>query len=101
MVTKPKRSKIRNSKRSRAGRPAGAATNKKAPVDGAKTRCQSCGSTEREPYFGTIEHSIEGIRDGQPYTHVVWRRTRCRDCSQIRQDRFFENRPKAKARRKK
>ena len=80
----------------RAGRPTGAKTQQQPPVDGEKTRCQGCGSTERDPYFGTTEHEIVGVRDGRPYTHVVWRRTKCRACGQLRLDRFFENRPRRK-----
>lgn len=77
----------------KAGRPTGAKTNKAPPVTGEKTRCPACGSTDRDPYFATVEHAIEGIRDGRPHTHIVWRRTKCRDCGQIRQDRCYENRP--------
>lgn len=76
-----------------SGRPAGSKTVKLPPVTGEKTRCQACSSTEREPYWATIEHPIDGVKDGKPYTHVVWRRTKCRNCGQHRQDRFFENRP--------
>lgn len=66
----------------------------KAPVvAGDPTRCPSCGSTEREPYNNTREHDFAGLDDhGRPYTHVVWRRTRCRACGQSRDDRFRENR---------
>lgn len=98
-MAKPQRSRSPKSKRSRAGRPAGAKTNKQAPVTGDKTRCPKCDSTEREAYFATVEHAVEGVRDEKPYTHVVWRRTRCRSCGQIRQDRFYENRPRQKARK--
>lgn len=76
------------------GRPQGSRTTNQAPVNAEKTRCTACGSTEREPYFATVEHEIPGVRDGQPHTHVVWRRTRCRNCGQVRQDRYFENRPR-------
>lgn len=82
------------------GRPQGARTNKQPPVNAEKTRCPACGSTEREPYFATVEHEIVGVRDGRPHTHVVWRRTRCRACSQVRQDRYFENRPAQQKRRR-
>lgn len=54
--------------------------------------CKVCGSTEREPYFNVRERAIAGERDGQPHTHVVWRRTRCKACTQTRDDIAYENR---------
>lgn len=68
-------------------------------VDAKATACPTCGSTRRERYFHTVERAIAGVdRDGKPYTHVVWRRTRCTDCGQVRVDRSYENRPAAKRR---
>lgn len=75
-----------------AGRPTGATTGKYQLVDAHPTRCPKCGSTERSDYFGTVERSISGIRDGQPHTHIIWRRTQCLSCGQLRQDRSYENR---------
>lgn len=67
----------------------------KAPISTVETsRCEKCGSTERTPYRSTKERQIHG-RDhvtGLPYTHVVWRRTQCLNCKQMRVDRTFENR---------
>jgi hypothetical protein len=60
----------------------------------AASRCRKCGSTEREGYFNTNETPASGIdADGRPYTHVVRRWTRCRNCGQTRIDRAYENRP--------
>lgn len=57
------------------------------------TRCAKCGSTDRLPYFGTITKPISGLDpDGNPFTHVIWRRTRCKSCGQTRIDRHRENR---------
>jgi len=58
------------------------------------TACRKCGSTDRDPYYGTITRHIYGIdrHTGQVYTHVVWRRTRCRGCGQQRIDRTREHR---------
>jgi hypothetical protein len=56
------------------------------------SRCQSCGSTEREKYFCTTTRAIAGSHDGQPYTHIVWRRTRCKACGQVRIDKSYEHR---------
>jgi len=65
-------------------------------VDGELTRCPNCGSTDREPYFGTTVQEYGGITpDGQPHTHIVRRRTVCRGCRQCRVDRFYENRADA------
>ena len=73
---------------------------KPSVVEGQRTRCTTCGSTEREPYHGVIEQAIAGVdpKTGQLYTHVVWRRTRCRDCGKNRVDRSYENRPVKKKR---
>lgn len=57
------------------------------------TRCQKCGSTDREPYAGTVTRPIAGLdAGGKPFTHVIWRRTRCTACGQARIDRHHENR---------
>lgn len=57
------------------------------------SRCTACGSTEREPYFGVVETEYCGVTpDGYAYTHLVRRRTRCRNCLQCRVDCSFENR---------
>lgn len=61
-------------------------------VEVSLSRCQKCGSTDRTPYnrTTTIERQIAGEHDGQPFSHVVWRRTSCRNCGQARQDKTFE-----------
>lgn len=61
------------------------------------SRCTRCGSTARTGYSGTTEvaRAIPGeTPEGKPYTHIVWRRTCCRDCGQVRCDKSFENRSK-------
>lgn len=64
------------------------------------TRCPACGSTEREAYSGVVTKELPGIdpQTGGAYTHVIWRRTACRDCGQHRIDRHRENRPASKKR---
>lgn len=64
------------------------------------TRCPKCDSTEREPYSGVITKELPGIdpQTGEAHTHVIWRRTTCRDCGQHRIDRHRENRPASKKR---
>ena len=62
-------------------------------VPTSKTRCPKCASTDRVAYFGVVTREIHGVDEtGQPYTHVVWRRTRCKACDQTRIDRHRENR---------
>lgn len=75
-----------------AGRPKGAKTTNSSQAEAVATQCPKCGSSSREPYYATITKAIAGVlADGRKYTHVVWRRTRCRDCSQQRVDKTFEN----------
>lgn len=64
-------------------------------AEGVVTSCPSCGSTERAGYFAKQEQEVSGVRDGKPYTHVVWRRTSCTACGQFRIDKTFENRKRA------
>lgn len=67
-------------------------------VDAEAIACRRCHSTDREPYFNVRTVAIAGVAtDGRPYTHVVWRRTRCACCGQVRDEKTFENRIKAAA----
>lgn len=66
-----------------------------AKVVGARVQCPKCGSTERTNYNGTKEREIHGtLRDGTSYTHIVWKRCRCKQCGQSRVEIFHENRKK-------
>jgi hypothetical protein len=58
----------------------------------ALSRCRACGSTDREGYYGVRVLQMAGAHEGEPYTHIVWRRTRCRCCGQMRVDRSYEHR---------
>ena len=40
----------------------------------------------------TAEQAFRGVHNGQPFTHIVRRRTKCLDCGQFRVDRAYENR---------
>jgi len=61
------------------------------------TRCEKCGSTSRDNYYGIVTHKINGADDkGKPFTVVKWRRTRCKKCGQTRIDKTFENPEAAK-----
>lgn len=89
-------------KNERAASPAANASQetKRDIVEVELPRCKKCGSTDREPYHGTTtyEKPIEGEHNGEPFTHVIWKRTRCRSCGQARVDKYRENR-KRKGRR--
>lgn len=58
------------------------------------TRCPACGSTERAPYSAAPhEQASRGLTpDGEPFTHIIRRRTSCLNCGQCRIDRAYENR---------
>ena len=88
--------KTRNSERREArgpGRPKGS-TNADADVITVEpSRCRRCGSTRRSDYYGKTEQAFCGEHNGQPFTHIVRRRTKCLDCGQSRIDRAYENRP--------
>lgn len=73
------------------GRPAGS-PNVTEVVTVAPSRCRKCLSTERTAYVNPLEREIAGVHDGQPYTHIIWRSTKCARCGQGRKDRTFENR---------
>lgn len=63
------------------------------PVESRPTACPMCESTEREPYHNTVEHEFAGEHPVfGPYTHVVFRRTECKNCGQHRIDKAYENR---------
>ncbi len=59
-----------------------------------------CGSTRRTGYTSIVTRELNGAIDGHPYTHIVWKRTRCSDCGQTRVDLFHENRPKESSKSK-
>lgn len=60
-----------------------------------RTTCSKCGSAKRSEYFNAREVAYAGEIDGFAYTHIVTRRTRCLKCSQVREDRSYENRSAA------
>lgn len=74
-----------------SGRPVGSKT-QKVIVQANPSCCPKCGSTDREPYANTQEYAHPGVENGQPYTHVLRRYTRCKACGQARIDRSYENR---------
>jgi hypothetical protein len=56
-----------------------------------RSRCKKCGSVNRAPYFNVRRLDYAGVTpDGRTYKQVVWRRTRCLDCGQYRDDKSYE-----------
>lgn len=79
--------------RNRLGRPPGPQGPPPAVVTVEASRCRKCSSTQRSRYFRVTALPSSGIdREGQPFTHVVRRWTRCLSCGQCRIDRSLENR---------
>lgn len=88
-----KKSAKKNTKKS--GRPAGSQSKERSFARVDPSRCRACDSTERRPYIGSpIVCEFAGEFAGKSYTHVVRRRTACKNCGQHRIDVFYENRPK-------
>ena len=76
------------------GRPKGS-PNRQYPRTLAKPpRCPACQSTDRHGYDRIISeiHHAGTNADGEPYTHVVKRTTRCRACGQYYAVTMYENR---------
>lgn len=83
------------SNKKKPGRPAGSRNVTPDHAEGRLTRCLTCGSTDREPYYKTTAIHHGGVDpEGNPYTHIVRRWTRCAACLEKtpRIDRFYENR---------
>ena len=90
MATKTKNSARRAARR--PGRPKGSKGGSVDLITVEPSRCNRCGSTRRSDYYGKTEQAFQGEHNGQPFTHIVRRRTRCLDCAQTRIDRTYENR---------
>lgn len=64
-----------------AGRPAGSRNLGSPVVAMIPSACPHCKCTERESVRIIRERQISGeAPNGQPRTHIVWRRVRCRGC---------------------
>lgn len=90
MATRTKNSEKRNARG--PGRPKGSTGGNVDVITVEPSRCRRCGSTRRSDYYGKTEQAFRGEHNGQPFTHIVRRRTKCLDCGQIRVDRAYENR---------
>lgn len=72
------------------GRPKGAKTMDAEVVEVEQTKCPSCGSTQRSPFFGTPNHiDASGEHDGLLYSSVTFRRCKCLKCGQVRIEKTF------------
>ena len=78
--------------RKKAGRPKGSANKVVDTLEVDASRCGRCGSTRRTKYTNHRKISISGVtRSGRIYDKVVWRRTKCLNCGQWRDDKTFES----------
>ena len=74
---------------SRIGRPKGSKNHKVDQVDAGleQTRCRRCGSTRRSQYYNKRTLKVGNqMKDGLPFNRTTWRRTKCLDCGQFRDD---------------
>ena len=93
MKNKPTDGREKRRGRKRPGRPKGSGNPPAAVITVEPSRCPRCGSTRRGDYYGKTEQAFQGEHNGQPFTHIVRRRTMSLDCRQTRVDRAYENRP--------
>ena len=69
------------------------AKSKATVVDADLPRCPECGSTDRTDYNDCNTIEFEGVHERfGSYSHIVLRRTRCKQCDRARVDRFYEMR---------
>ena len=81
------------SKNTKPGRPAGSRNSEHTVVTVIPAACPTCGSTDRESIRIVIERELPGLTpNGQPRTHIVWRRVRCRACGQYFVEQEHQNR---------
>ena len=72
------------------GRPKGSRSKKVESVVVQESRCTKCGSTRRSKYINKRVLRLSGVRpDGTVYESVTWRRTKCLDCDQWRDDKTY------------
>jgi hypothetical protein len=78
-----------------ASRPPGSKNLQRDEVMVEPSRCKRCKSTNRAPYLGnpTVEWAPGTDINGNPFTHVIGRRTECADCGQARRDISYMNDP--------
>ena len=74
---------------SRIGRPKGSKNHQADQVDAGLevTQCRKCGSTRRSEYYNKRTLRVGNqMKDGVPFNRTTWRRTKCLECGQFRDD---------------
>ena len=90
MAKKTAKRKPKQTRTKRKGRPLGATNKSIRTVNLERTTCPRCGSVERVAYYNIRRSNITGhTLAGKIYEGITWRRTRCTDCNQHRDDREF------------
>ncbi len=80
-------------KNKNTGRPAGPATTGSAVVTLIPSACPHCQCTDHESVRIIRERALAGnAPNGQPRTHIVWRRVRCRGCLRYFIEQEHQNR---------
>jgi hypothetical protein len=73
------------------GRPPGVGNLEYDTVDATLTKCQKCGSTERQKY------RKDPVIHRQPFSDktviTTWRKTRCLKCNRARRDKYVTEEP--------
>lgn len=79
---------------SKPGRRPGSKNVQRDEVDVVVSRCKNCESTKRTAYGHAIVQEAIGLDPkGKPFTHMIARPCKCRDCGQARRDISYENHP--------
>lgn len=74
------------------GRPPGSKSKTVESVIVEPSKCTKCGSSRRSNYLNKRTLDLNGLRpDGTVYTSVTWRRTKCLDCGQMRDDKTYND----------
>ena len=74
------------------GRPRGSKSKTVESVIVEPSKCTKCGSSRRSNYLNKRTLDLNGLRpDGTVYTSVTWRRTKCLDCGQMRDDKTYND----------
>lgn len=80
-------------KKTSPGRPAGTRNSDSIVVSVMPAACPKCKCTDRESVRIIQEREIPGFApNGQPRTHIVWRRVRCSGCGQYFVEKEHQNR---------
>jgi len=90
--TTPKKTSRKQGQKSQArrGRPKGAKTEARPTVEVGISKCRACGCTDRSAYTNIRTANISGSHPTFGlYTTIVWKRCRCLQCGQARDDKVY------------